>query len=134
MRLQDIHIRDPYIVADAGTGKYYMYSSSPSPLKRGFCVYVSEDLQNWSDPVPVFEAGADFWATDDFWAPEVHGYRGKYYLFGTFSAKGRVRTSQILVSDSLTGPFRVHSTPLVAGTHSTEPPKASSTRRMGSRV
>lgn len=112
MNLKDINIRDPFIVADEKTGKYYMYASSPAPLKRGFCVYVSDDLSEWSAPVPVFEAGEDFWATDDFWAPEVHLYRGRYYLFGTFSAKGRVRTSQILVSDSLTGPFEVHSRPL----------------------
>lgn len=112
MKLHDINIRDPFIFVDERTRKYYMYASSPLPLKRGFCVYVSENLEDWTGPVPVFEAGDDFWATDDFWAPEVHFYRGRYYLFGTFSAKGCVRTSQILVSDSLTGPFEVHSRPL----------------------
>lgn len=112
MKLGDINIRDPFILAHKQTGKYYMYASSPSPLKRGFCAYVSEDLENWSEPAPVFEAGDDFWATDDFWAPEVHEYQGRYYLFGTFSAKNRVRTSQILVADGPMGPFRVHSKPL----------------------
>lgn len=112
MRLGEINIRDPFIVADEKTKKYYMYASSRFPLKKGFCVYVSEDLEEWSGPAPVFEAGDDFWATDDFWAPEVQEYKGRYYLFGTFSANGHVRTSQILVSDSLTGPFAVHSVPI----------------------
>lgn len=85
-----------------------MYASSPPPLKKGFCVYTSNDLVTWQGPQSVFEVLADFWATDDFWAPEIHEYKGKYYLFGTFSAKGKVRTSQILVSNSLLGPFVPH--------------------------
>jgi beta-xylosidase len=112
MKLSEINIRDPYIVADKSTDKYYMYSSSLFPLPKGFCVYVSEDLENWSEPASVFEATNDFWATDDFWAPEVHCYKEKYYLFGTFSSDKHVRTSQILVSDSLVGPFTIHSQPL----------------------
>lgn len=112
MKLSDINIRDPYVVADSRTKKYYMYASSPSFLPKGFCVYVSENLLDWSDPVSVFEASEDFWATEDFWAPEVHPYRGKYYLFGTFSSQKRVRTSQILEAESLMGPFKVHSKPL----------------------
>lgn len=112
MRLDEINIRDPFIVADYSARKYYMYSSSPACLPKGFCVYVSDDLKNWSNPVSVFEATADFWATDDFWAPEVHEYKGSFYLFGTFSAENRTRTSQILKSDSLTGPFSVYSQPL----------------------
>lgn len=112
MKLDEINIRDPFVFADRKTGRYYMYASSPACLPKGFCVYVSEDLENWTSPSSVFVAGEDFWATDDFWAPEVHEYRGRYYLFGTFSSASHVRTSQILVSDSLTGPFRVHSKPL----------------------
>ncbi len=112
MKLGDINIRDPYIFADDKTKKYYMYASGANISVKGFCVYVSDDLENWSEPVCVFEAGDDFWATDDFWAPEVHEYRGRYYLFGTFRSETRVRTSQILSSDSLTGPFTVHSKPI----------------------
>lgn len=112
MKLRSINIRDPFIFADERTKKYYMYASSPASLPKGFCVYTSDDLENWSGPSPVFAADDTFWATDDFWAPEVHEYKGRYYLFGTFSAKNRMRTSQILVADSLTGPFTVHSKPL----------------------
>ncbi len=109
MRLDDIAIRDPYVLTDTHTGKYYMYASSPLPLSKGFCVYVSEDLQNWQAPQSVFVADKTFWAQDDFWAPEVHYYCGKYYMFATFGMSGIGRTSQILVSDSPMGPFVVHS-------------------------
>lgn len=109
MRLDDIVIRDPYVLADAHAGKYYMYASSPLPLCKGFCAYISEDLQNWQAPQSVFVADKTFWAQDDFWAPEVHYYCGKYYMFATFGMREVGRTSQILVSDSPMGPFVVHS-------------------------
>ena len=109
MKLSDINIRDPFIFADKKNKTYYMYASSSAPLKKGFCVYTSKDLILWQGPEAVFEAPDDFWATDDFWAPEVHEYNGRYYLFGTFSAKDKTRNSQILVSDSLKGPFKLHS-------------------------
>lgn len=109
MRLSDITIRDPYILADEHTGIYYMYASSPSPLEKGFCVYISYDLQNWQAPRSVFVADKQFWAQDEFWAPEVHYYCGKYYMFATFGSKSAGRTSQILVASNPLGPFVVHS-------------------------
>ena len=46
-----------------------------------------------------------FWGTDNYWAPEVHKYNGKYYLFGSFKAEGVCRATQILVSDTPDGTF-----------------------------
>lgn len=112
MKLHEINVRDPFIYADEKSKKYYMYSSSPSNLVKGFCVYTSTDLEEWSLPQTVFEANDEFWATKDFWAPEVHKYNDKFYLFGTFSSDERIRTSQILVADNLLGPFKVYSAPL----------------------
>ncbi len=107
MKLSQIVIRDPFVLADKN-GKYYMYASSPSNLGRGFCAYESTNLVDWSEPFVVFDA-KDFWAKDNFWAPEVHFYKGKYYLFGTFGTNNVRRTSQILVADNPKGPFKVHS-------------------------
>lgn len=112
MNLKEINIRDPFIFADEKAKTYYMYASSPEHLGKGFCVYTSNDLINWIGPTSVFRSGDDFWGTQDFWAPEVHYYNGKYYLFGSFSDNGIMRNSQILVSDNLMGPFKVHSVPL----------------------
>lgn len=109
MTLDEIAIRDPFILTDERTEKYYMYASSQPPLAKGFCMYVSDDLKNWQAPQSVFAVDDSFWAHDDFWAPEVHCYGGKYYLFATFGKKDVARTSQILISDSPMGPFELHS-------------------------
>lgn len=106
MKLSDIVIRDPFIFADETKGEYYLYASSPRELGKGFCAYKSVDLEYWTGPFVVFDA-KDFWAKDNYWAPEVHFYKGRYYLFGTFGTNDTARTSQILVSDSPLGPFTV---------------------------
>src|SRR5690606_3079346 len=79
--------------------------------------YRSSDLAQWTGPHVVFERPADFWANRGIWAPEMHAYRGKYYLFLTFDSSHQFqeqwrnwlprvkRGSQVLVADSPLGPF-----------------------------
>ncbi len=101
MKLNEIHIRDPFILK--ANGKYYMYGTRCEAARDtwlGFDVYISTDLENWSEPISVFEKSEKFWATRQFWAPEVHKYNGKYYMFATFCAEGKCRATQILVSDA----------------------------------
>ena len=102
MKLSEIYIRDPFILPYKGT--YYLYGKKAEDALN-FCVYESKDLKNWSNPITVFEPSADFWATRDFWAPEVHYYQGKFYMFASFKSEERCRGTQILVSDCPTGPF-----------------------------
>ena len=81
MKLKEINLRDPFVLPE--DGKYYLYGSRGSSdfdKMLGFDVYVSNDLENWSNPTEVFSASEDFWATKCFWAPEVHKYQGKYYM------------------------------------------------------
>lgn len=104
MKLSEIHIRDPFILASRSRGEYYLYASTPKEYGKGFCAYRSVDLKNWFGPTIVFDA-TDFWAKDNYWAPEVHFYKGRFYLFGTFGTNDEARTSQILVSDNPLGPF-----------------------------
>lgn len=99
MKLNEIHIRDPFVLND--NGKYYLYTSAG----QGFCTYISCDLENWNGPYNVFKKPVSFWADKDFWAPEVHKYNGKYYLFASFKSDSHRRGTQILVSDSPKGPF-----------------------------
>ncbi|MBK8652482.1 MAG: family 43 glycosylhydrolase [Haliscomenobacter sp.] len=91
----DLYIRDPFILADRSTETYYLYSSSYDfkgmPDRRmGVVVYKSKDLNQWLGPYPVFQTGAPFWAdtSHGVWAPEVHFYKGRYYLFATFTNPG----------------------------------------------
>ena len=121
MTLQEIRIRDPFILADKNTKTYYMYAQmgnlrNVTHRKRGVEAYTSKDLQYWYGPQPVFVMPDDFWGREAVWAPEVHKYNGRYYLFVTFTSdkplpevpnrpKNRLRGTSILVADSPAGPF-----------------------------
>lgn len=108
INVKDIRIRDPFILTDKKNKKYYMYgtTSLKEELSTGnsFSVYESADLVWFSEPKVIFQDEA-FWADRDFWAAEVHYYKGKYYLFGSFKAKNRCRATQILVSNLPAGKF-----------------------------
>lgn len=119
--LDDINIRDPYILPVDKEGMYYMYSSSSVSHEGksygGVVAYKSTDLKNWEGPVRVFEMPLDNYITGRVWAPEVHRYKGKYYLFATINSdikwkgdkKGHPaythRATQIFWSKSPEGPF-----------------------------
>lgn len=105
MKNSEINLRDPFVLLY--DGKYYLYGSR-AEKQSGFDVYISEDLENWSTPKSVFELGGDFWGTIDCWAPEVHYYKGKFYMFASFKAEGVCRGTSILVSDTPDGEFQVH--------------------------
>ncbi len=109
MKLCEINIRDPFILRDVATNKYYLYGTTPVYDGLGFYCYSSDDLESWNGPYKVFTPEKDFWSTKDYWAPEVHVYRGKYYMFASFKEDGHARTTMILSSTSPLGPFTVHS-------------------------
>ncbi len=102
MKLSEINIRDPFILPYGD--KYYLYGSRVG-VQTGFDVYESVDLLNWSKPKSVFEITDDFWGTTDAWAPEVHCYNGKFYMFASFKSAKACRGTQILVSNSPNGQF-----------------------------
>jgi len=128
--INDLIVHDPQILADEATHTYYLYGQySPernwlkvrSPHGRaGVICYTSVDLEHWTQPQVVFEVPENFWADKQSapWAPEVHAWKGKYYLFCTFNdwntkleeRPGRPpitkRAVQVLEGDSPTGPFR----------------------------
>ena len=119
--LDDINIRDPYIMPDEKSGTYYMYASSSvaenGKVYGGMVAYKSRDLKTWEGPIRVFDVPRDNYTTGSVWAPEVHKYKGKYYLFATINSdvkwkgdkKGHPaythRSTQIFWSKSPEGPF-----------------------------
>lgn len=111
MKLSDINIRDPFIFPY--DGRYYLYGSRvglPTGMlfnghQDGIDVYVSADLENWSEAKEVFGAREDFWGKYQFWAPEVHFYNNRFYMFASFKADNRCRGTHILVSDTPDGTF-----------------------------
>jgi hypothetical protein len=138
MRLADVRIRDPHILADAETHTYYLCASlrrSDAHPYGGVEVFSSRDLIDWDAPVPVYTVSEDCWGREGVWAPELHRYRGWYCLFLTHNSADPLtgdepgatlgpgypplvrRGSQVLLSASPLGPFRqFHNRPhLTAG-------------------
>jgi len=113
IHVHDINVKDPQILADPVSNKYYMYAKKfdcgVTPTERKgtgatFYAICSEDLVTWSNPILVFEQN-DFWASEDYMSPAGFYHNGKYYIIAGFSAPGRLRRLQALVSDSPLGPF-----------------------------
>jgi len=112
------------VLADPVSKTYYIVG----PGRRGVREYSSKDLIHWTGPEQIYTASDSVWGNIQvisIWAPEMHYYKGKYYLFLTFDTRNKfseqwrswlprvTRGSQVLVSDSPTGPFKTfqnHST------------------------
>ena len=106
MKKEQIHIRDPFVVYE--DGKYYLYGTRAADfgkLVAGFDVYVSDDLENWSEPIPCFDSARFGLNREVNWAPEVHKFGEKYYMFATFTQENGLRGTYSLCADSLLGPF-----------------------------
>jgi beta-xylosidase len=125
LRLPDIQLHDPWMIADQKTRTYYLYSSASPRItgqgRTGTLYYKSRDLATWEGPFIAFVAPTDSWAdpTVGAWAPEVHAYKGRYYLFATLhnpkkllpttdsTRPNSMRATIIAVSDSPEGPFEL---------------------------
>lgn len=125
-KLADVRMRDVCILTDEKTKTYYAISSGRAPNKEGFRnaavrAFTSKDLVNWEGPHIIFQTPQDLWGDVNIvgiWAPEMHFYKGKYYLFLTFDTDAKLseqwrdwlprvrRASQVLVADSPLGPFK----------------------------
>lgn len=89
-RLDDFWAHDPYILPYAAESTYYLYTAARD--QPAVVAYRSADLGSWDDePVVVFRVPEDSWAsaTEAPWAPEVHEYRGRFYLFTTLHDSSR---------------------------------------------
>lgn len=108
-----IQMRDPFVMKQESEGCYYLYGSTDPDIWQakgiGFDAYRSTDLVQWEGPFPAFRPEPGFWSDKNYWAPEVHAYKGRYYMFATFKADGVCRGTQILRADHPLGPFRPHS-------------------------
>lgn len=114
LKTQDVILRDPFILPVPGEKKYYLYGTNhtldfPFGKGRGFVCYRSADLLEWEGPFTVFDPPAEFAGTIEYWAPEVHVYHGKYYLFATFHPHGENRGTWILRAEHPEGPFTLWS-------------------------
>lgn len=110
MKNKNINIRDPFVLVHEG--KYYMYGTRAETCwgeATGFDCYVGTNLEDWEGPFVVFHKPEGFWADKNCWAPEVHAYKGAFYMFATFKGEGIFGGTQILKADNPLGPFTEHS-------------------------
>ncbi|MDR1704925.1 MAG: glycoside hydrolase family 43 protein [Clostridiales bacterium] len=109
MKIEDIYMRDPYILLHEGV--YYLTGTTDrhwmGGRSEGLKIYTSTDLENFDGPHTVFQPSDNFWSYECWWAPELHFYNGKFYIFCTFHNKDMKRKgTQILVSETVMGPYR----------------------------
>ena len=111
LKKEEIRIRDPFIYTDTENGCYYMYGTTALQNGSGaagntFSVYRSTDLESFEEPKVIVDGTKlNFWADRDFWASELHKYKGKYYLFGSCITDGKCRATHIFVCDTPDGEF-----------------------------
>ena len=122
IHIKDLNVRDPYIVVDKPSQIYFLYKSAmvkngEGKLVSGVVAYKSKDLKMWEGPYTVYATPSDNWITGAIWAPEVHEYKGKYYLFATLNSDIEwkkmeegwppytFRGTQIFHADHALGPF-----------------------------
>lgn len=111
----EVAFGDPYVLH--ANGEYYMYGTGGG-AKNGFAAYSSTDLTNWKHEGQVYYASnVNGWSDSTaawngaYWAPEVYGYKGKYYMF--YSAQWKQNPNMelenfrvgVAVANSPTGPF-----------------------------
>ena len=129
----DIRIRDPYVFTDVPRDRYLLVSSVYAKPKepsdpwgntgKGVMAYLSKDLVHFTRPQQILTLDPALGCTA-VWAPEMHVWRGKWYLFATLTfpagawpikpmlAPGtrpgpiNPRGTWVFVSDKPMGPYR----------------------------
>src|SRR5664279_5601096 len=79
VKLSTIHAQDVCILPDEKTKTYYMVASSGGGVRA----WTSTNLIDWQGPKTIFRTPTNIWGdirTTGIWAPELHEYKGKYYL------------------------------------------------------
>ena len=104
LKTEDIRIRDPFILPFDGC--YYLYGTNCLPDSEDeLVVYCSENLNDWQAPKCIFKLPKDFWGIGELWAPEVHIYKDRFYMFVSILGKNGLRGTQIAVSNRPDGDF-----------------------------
>jgi len=111
LKTSDVRMRDPFII-EPEQGRFVLFGTTDENIwggpGTGFDCFTSSDLENWEGPIAAFRPPVGFWADTQFWAPEVHAYGGRYFMFATFTSSvgaPKFRGVAVLVSDLATGPY-----------------------------
>lgn len=107
MLRDEIHIRDPFVFVE--DSRYYLLGTTgddPWGRASDLALYQSDDLNNFERIcVMVNDGSLDEYT--NIWAPEMHKYKGKYYLIVSVFGNDLGRGSIIFKSDKLDGNFKM---------------------------
>lgn len=105
-KLDEIRLRDPFVLK--ANDAYYLYGTiGETEGERNLYVHKSDDLRFWNEPKPIFTLPYGTEATGELWAPEVHAYRGGFYLFVSALCKSGLRGVFVAFADKPVGPFHL---------------------------
>ena len=100
-----VTMRDPSTIVKRGN-TYWMYGTG-----KGVQQYSSTDLKNWTLRGQVFQTSPAWTKTavpgntiNVFWAPDIHEWNGKYYLYYSFSTLGSNNSAIGLATSSTLEP------------------------------
>jgi len=104
------NLRDPFVLK--GEDRYYIYGTDVSAggwSDTHWALYVSEGKSlegKWKRSEGQLYVRPEH-AEKNFWAPEVHKYRGEYYMIASYySSLTRHRGCSVLKAQAPEGPFR----------------------------
>lgn len=101
---------DPYVLEHEGV--FYAYATHNSA--EGFQMMTSTDLVTWKHEGGV---GLPEWSKDHLWAPEVHFWKGEFYLFySALDPVSRKRDLAVAKGPTPRGPFKLVSKLIVGST------------------
>ena len=89
IKAENLKCRDPFIYYHEPSKLYYLHVNGGGKLDY----YISKDLKKWKSCGSSFVPSEDFWGKQDFWAPDLYEYNGRFYIFVTLSAPGTKRGS-----------------------------------------
>lgn len=102
---------DPGVVRDGAT---YVLTCTSGGAPAAFPLYVSSDLVHWTAKGHVFPQGKrPAWATDDFWAPELHLVGTTWVAYYSARGKDGVLAVGAAAAPSALGPYTDLGKPLV---------------------
>jgi xylan 1,4-beta-xylosidase len=95
---------DPSVIR---IGEDYWATATTSEWAPLFPLLHSRDLVNWEHVGNIFEHRPD-WAVGNFWAPELHEHKGKFYVYYVGRKRGGPLHLAVATADKITGPWTDH--------------------------
>ena len=95
---------DPSVIR---VGDEYWATATTSEWAPLFPLLRSRDLVNWEHVGNIFERRPE-WAVGNFWAPELHEHKGKFYAYYVGRKRGGPLHLAVATADKITGPWTDH--------------------------